>query len=495
LPALYRSEEEMTALRAGWLRGLQETEVALTAGRFNPAGVTLTHTNFMLHYQGQNDREAQGIYGRVVTRIAEIQTAGRALTLPRAQPDPAPEARPGFAAAAFTGFKPGRVGNSDHGIATGPAAAGLTDTAALRPAGRRKIRVGFVSAFFNLHTVFKLFQGWITHLDRGAFETHVFHFNDQRDKATDFLAQHATTLTAGAAALPAAARAVAGAGLDVLIYPDIGMDAMTQMLAALRLAPVQCQAWGHPVTSGLPAIDYFLSSDLMEPEDAQAHYHERLVRLPGLSIRYPEPDPAAAVRPPGLPDGDGAVLFVCLQSLYKLLPLQDRLTARIAARVERSRLVFIRHASAALTAAYRIRLEAAFRAAGVNPEGRLLFLPPLKYGEFLGLARAADVILDSAGWSGGNTTLEALSFARPVVTLPGGLMRGRHTAAILRQIGVTGTVAGSPDDYVNLAGRLAEEAGWRNEIGEQMRRQKHLAYNDDAAIRGLEEFIRGVVTA
>jgi len=444
LPALYRSEEEMAALRAGWLRGIQETETALAGGRFHTGGITLAHTNFPLHYQCQNDREAQVIYGRVVTRIAEIQTVGAALASPP------------------------------------------------RPPGRRKMRVGFVSAFFNLHTVFKLFQGWITHLDRGLFETHVFHFNDHRDKATDFLAQHATTLTAGAMPLPAAARAVAGAGLDVLIYPDIGMDAMTQMLAALRLAPVQCQAWGHPVTSGLPTMDYFLSGDLMEPVDAQAHYYERLVRLPGLSIRYPEPDPAVAVRPPGLPDGDGAVLFVCLQSLFKLLPVQDRLAARIAARVERSRFVFIRHASPALTDLYRRRLEEAFRAAGVNPAGRLIFLPPLKYGGFLGLARAADVILDSAGWSGGNTTLEALSFARPVVTLPGEFMRGRHTAAILRQIGVTGTVAASPDEYIILAGRLAEDAGWRKEIGEQMRCQKHLAYNDDAAVRGLEEFIRGV---
>ena len=391
------------------------------------------------------------------------------------------------------GIQAGRVGNSDHGIAIGPAAAGLTDAAALRPPGRRKIRVGFVSAFFNLHTVFKLFQGWITHLDREAFETHVFHFNDQRDKATDFLARHATMLTAGAAPLPAAARAVAGAGLDVLIYPDIGMDALTQMLAALRLAPVQCQAWGHPVTSGLPAMDYFLSSDLMEPVDAQAHYHERLVRLPGLSIRYPEPDPPWRSGRRGCRTGMEPFLFVCLQSLFKLLPLQDRLTARIAARAGTQPVCLYQPCVTGLDGRVPAPAGGGVPRGGGQSGGRS-FLPPLKYGEFLGLARAADVILDSAGWSGGNTTLEALCFARPVVTLPGEFMRGRHTAAILRRIGVTGTVAASPDDYVHLAGRLAEEAAWRNEIGEQMRRQKHLSYNDDAPIRGLEEFIRGAVT-
>jgi predicted O-linked N-acetylglucosamine transferase (SPINDLY family) len=441
LPIIYLSEAEMADRRAAWLKGIQQTEAALAGRRFNPAGLALPQTNFNLHYQCCNDREAQVIYGRVVTRIAEVCAAG--LALPGRPPRTVP----------------------------------------------RKIRVGFVSAFFNLHTVFKLFHGWITRLDPSLFETHVFHFNPHRDKATDFLQQHATTLTAGALPLNAAARAVAAAGLDILIYPDIGMDAMTQMLAALRLAPVQCQAWGHPVTSGLPAMDYFLSSDLMEPADAQAHYCEKLVRLPGLSIRYPEPDASRAVRPPGLPDDDGPCLFVCLQSLFKLLPLQDRLMARIAAQVEGGRFVFISHPSPPLTAQYQHRLEQAFREAGVNPQGRLIFLPQLNYGEFLGLARAAGVILDSVGWSGGNTTLEALSFARPLVTLPGEFMRGRHTAAILRQIGVTATVAATPDDYVALAVRLATDPAWRNEIAEQIRLQRQRAYNDPLPIRALEQFL------
>ena len=446
LPVLYRSEDEMSALRAGWLRGIAETETALAGQRFHPASVALPDTNFNLHYQCRNDLEAQVIYGRVVTRIAETGVAG-------------------------TVWPPQTVRS-----------------------GPRRLRVGLVSAFFNLHTVFKLFQGWITHLNREHFETHVFHFNDQRDKATDFLARHATTLTAGAMTLRAAAQAVAGADLAVLIYPDIGMDAMTQMLAALRLAPVQCQAWGHPVTSGLPAMDYFLSSERMEPEGAQAHYRERLVCLPGLSIRYPEPDLAAAFRPPELPAEDGGILFVCLQSLFKLLPLQDRLLARIAAQAPGGRFAFIAHSSAALTAGCRARLEAAFRAAGVDPQGRLLFLPQQRYGGFLGLARAADIILDSAGWSGGNTTLEALSFGRPIVTLPGEFMRGRHTAGILRHIGVTETVAAEADDYVALAVRLAREAAWRNEITARLLQHKHLAYHNDAPIRALEQFIHQAVT-
>ena len=72
----------------------------------------------------------------------------------------------------------------------------------------------------------------------------------------------------------------------VLIYPGLLMDTSSLQLAAQRLAPVQCNSWGHPETSGLPTLDYFLSSDLMEPPDAQAYYTEKLVRLPNLSIYY-----------------------------------------------------------------------------------------------------------------------------------------------------------------------------------------------------------------
>src|SRR6185312_13619446 len=75
-------------------------------------------------------------------------------------------------------------------------------------------------------------------------------------------------------------------GPHVLIYPEVGMDAVTAKLAAQRLAPVQCNSWGHPDTSGFPTLDYYLSSELMEPSESQAHYTERLVQLPNLSIYY-----------------------------------------------------------------------------------------------------------------------------------------------------------------------------------------------------------------
>ncbi|CAM9713019.1 unnamed protein product, partial [Hapterophycus canaliculatus] len=72
--------------------------------------------------------------------------------------------------------------------------------------------------------------------------------------------------------------AVAREELDVLVYPDLGMEALTYFMAFARLAPVQCVWWGHPVTPSTGAIDYFLSLDV-ELEGGQGDYLEQMVRM------------------------------------------------------------------------------------------------------------------------------------------------------------------------------------------------------------------------
>jgi predicted O-linked N-acetylglucosamine transferase (SPINDLY family) len=113
----------------------------------------------------------------------------------------------------------------------------------------------------------------------------------------------------------------------------------------------------------------------------------------------------------------------------------------------------------------------------------------MTFGPFLGLVREADIILDSVGWSGGNTTLEAIAFDKPIVTLPGELMRSRHTAAILNVLGIEETVARDLDDYVRLSVRLALDRSWRSQIDSQINSSKSRAYDDLEAVRGLGRFL------
>ena len=76
--------------------------------------------------------------------------------------------------------------------------------------------------------------------------------------------------------------------LDILMLTDVGMTAVSRFISLHRIAPCQFTAWGHPVTTGSPEMDFYLSSDLMEPPEAQDHYTETLVRMPNLALYLEE---------------------------------------------------------------------------------------------------------------------------------------------------------------------------------------------------------------
>ena len=116
---------------------------------------------------------------------------------------------------------------------------------------------------------------------------------------------------------------------------------MTIKLGSLRLAPVQMTSWGHPNTSGLPTIDYYLSSDLMESENAEEYYSEKLVRLPNLGICHqPLPIRPKPVSKTDLGIKDSEIMFWCCQSLFKYLPQHDDVFPRIARNLDRAKFVF-----------------------------------------------------------------------------------------------------------------------------------------------------------
>jgi len=281
----------------------------------------------------------------------------------------------------------------------------------------------------------------------------------------------------------------------VVIFPEIGMDQMTPRLAGLRLAPLQATSWGHPTTSGFPTVDYFLSSELMEPPEADAYYTEKLVRLPNLGIAYVPPPIAASTvtrKRAGLrPD---SFVFFCCQDVSKFLPEFDGVFPRIAREIDNAQFAFlISPRGEEVTARFHRRLRRAFSAHGLDVARHVVILGRLLTADFVGLARLSDVFLDSIGWSGCNSALECLDANLPIVTWPGPFMRARHCAAILRMLGVTDTIAASPDDYVAIAVRLARDPEWRAGLRARMAGNRPRLYADRAPVRALEAFVESVV--
>ena len=440
-PVVYRTALEIAHYREEYRRDLTRLEAGVSDMSIDAQASLLRAIcevgHFFVAYQGYDEREEQSRFGAVVDRLT---------------------------ARLFPPFRDAR------------------------PAERRRTRVGYISSHFQRHTVCKLVRGYIEHHDADRTEVFAYQLGDHHDGTTEAVARACDRFTHLPFSPSDIVNAVRADALDVLVFTDVGMLGLAGVLLSARLAPVQCVFWGHPITTGLRAADWFISSELMEPARAESHYSERLFQVPGMPVAYARPAafPPIDRRQLGIAPTD--VLYLCCQSLFKYLPQFDDLYARIAAGVPEARFVFLAHRTRPPTDAFLDRLGKAFAARGVPLEERVCVLPALTEQSYLALNAAADVFLDSPGWSGGNTCLEALSTNLPVVTLPKSTMRSRHSAAFLTVLGMADLIARDEDDYVRIAVRLGLEPAYRRERRTFIREHADGAlFGQTACVRALED--------
>lgn len=360
--------------------------------------------------------------------------------------------------------------------------------AALQALTSHKLRVGFISGSLFRHTISKLFGAFITGLDPQQFEVSCFHLSETVDRVSHTLADAVSRFESGGKSATQWVQTIREARQDVLIYLDIGMHPMVQVLSTQRLAERQYMLWGHPVSSRLDTIDAFLTADLMERADGDLDYDETLVRLPGLGTCFLPPD-RKAVKPAGWPGDSAAIAYFLGQSAPKWLPVTRTALVSIAKRLPAARFHLTPSSDGHVIEQLRQRLADQFRQEGLDLEQHLGLCRWVTEEEFLGIARSVDINLDTPGWSGGNSTLEILWFDVPTVTLPGASMRSRHTAAMLRVLELDQLVARDLDDYVSIAVELGRSTDFRAEIRGRIRERKHRLYEDHSVVSALAEFL------
>lgn len=451
LPVIYSDESSIQDIRRRYhekLSALHEKIFSSPLDDIKAFSIGGLEQPFYLPYQGFNDRDLQKLSGEIMCRIMAVKY---------------PQFSRHIAMAQCTSYK--------------------------------KIRIGFVSGFFCRHSNWKIpIKGWIEQIDKTKFDLFGYYTGNKKDTETDAARKHCARFVEDIRSFEGLCHAIRDDDLHIIVYPEIGMDPIVARLAALRLAPVQCVSWGHPNTSGFPTIDYFLSSDLMEPEDADTHYSENLIRLPNLSIYYvPLEAPHVDIKRETYGVRRDAVLYLCCQSLKKYLPQYDFIYPRIAAQVSNCQFLFISQDSNWLNHDFHLRISKAFEAADLHSDDYLVMLPRLHPGEYHAVNCFSDIYLDSISWSGSNTTLEAIACNLPIVTLPGKYMRGRHSMAILKMLGVHETIAENFDDYIQKAIKLGENRNYRQEFSDKIRESKYRVYRDKASIIALENFFEKTI--
>jgi len=440
LPPIMGTREEMLAARAAYERGMDE--LLASPLRIDDPLQQVGMTPFYVAYHGLDDRELQMKLARVHLHLC-----------PSLAPTAAHCARP-------------------------------------RADGARR-KVGFLSKYLFNHSISKCFSRIVTDLARhDGFEVCLISTAAVDD--AESLRQYAGfsgTRVRLPPDLAAARETIAALELDVLLYLDVGMDPQSYFLAFARLARVQGVIGGHPVTTGLPQIDWFLTADVMEPPGAEAHYSERLARTPTGVFYFERPVLPARLKTRaelGLPEGRH--IYLCPMKLHKIHPDFDAAVDRLLHADPEGVVVFSEDDT---YPSRRRQLSARFeRTLGDAVRARSLFIPWIRdYADFISLNAAADVVLDPFHFGVGSTLIATLAVRTPIVTLPGEFMRGRVGLGFCRMLDLPECVAESSDDYVERAIRLATDPALRASVKAKIAANDTQIYDNPQPVRQLAAWL------
>lgn len=330
-----------------------------------------------------------------------------------------------------------------------------------KPKKHTKIRIVFVSGFIYRHSVWDIItKGFAAHLDRSKFEVTIIHTGATVDAETKLASSIANNFHQGPYSHHELLSLVLSIDPQVIFYPEIGMDPYSMHLASLRLAPLQLTSWGHPITSGLPTIDWYISGDLLEPTDAHKHYSERLVKLPnnGICTSALSFAPQSIIFKTVVNDFNEKVRFYVCQHAFKFTDDAIDLLTEVCIRIKNAVLVMVKDEK--YPDAYKIamdRLTESFTKSKLNHKTRIFNIPWLSREKFLGSFKCIDIYLDLPGFSGYTTAWQAVSQGTPVITLEGDFLRQRLASGILKRLGMTELIASTSQEYVEIAVMLAKE--------------------------------------
>jgi predicted O-linked N-acetylglucosamine transferase (SPINDLY family) len=349
-----------------------------------------------------------------------------------------------------------------------------------------KIKVGFISSNFYNHSVGKDRRGVINKMDRSIYEVYVFSDKKPFDYMSNYIAESCDKYIVFDKDLEKAQKVIADCELDILIFADLGMDIKTYCIALGRLAPIQVATWGHSDTSGLPTIDYFVSSKYFEIEDAQMNYSERLIQMDSLSTYYfniknfisiPEFDNKKTRLDLNLPLNLN--MYLAPHTLFKNHESFDELIKQILDKDPFGFVVFISGNKPHIKKQFLEKLN--------NKLGKLInqvyFVPHQKLlSNFLKLIKSSDVIIDSFPFGGCNVSFEAFSLGKLVITKPSDFINGRFTYGFYKKMDILEPIAYTNDEYVDKSVYYANNKEERQKLEKLILEKNNLIFETQDTI-------------
>lgn len=342
------------------------------------------------------------------------------------------------------------------------------------PDPARPLRIGVLSGDLRTHSVGYFAEAFLAAKPAG---TALVAFSTTPPNAGDAMEQRFRAMFdrwVEAAFLDDAAldAAIREARIDVLV--ELSGHTAGGRLRALdrKPAPVIVSAIGYPNTTGHPAVDHRIVDSVTDPrgsgpdgtDGADALATERLIRLDPCFLGYCWPEHGVE---PSLPDAAAPCTFGSFNLSSKVSADTVALWSQALAAVPGSRLL-VKSKSLSGEAA-RAHFTARLEAGGIARERVEIIAYTKGVAEHLALYGRVHVALDTTPYNGTTTTCEALWMGVPVVVLEGDRHAARVGASLLRTVGLPELVAANPEEFVEIARRLAGDRARLAELRSSLR--------------------------
>ena len=358
-----------------------------------------------------------------------------------------------------------------------------------------KIKLGFISEYFTDHTIGKLFKGIILKIDKKKFEVFVFHSEQTRKGSIlDDLINAENKGIIKNIFLPKDFKqkqiSILDKKLDILFYAEIGLSLQLYFLSYIRLAKYQVTSWGHPETTGNDSIDYFISSKLIESENSNKNFSEKLICSESLPMFYYKPKVKNILNVEKISKIN---LYSCPQTLFKLHPDFDKIIEGIQKKDKNSIFYFIKDPKKTL---YNIFINRLKKNSKINTD-RIHFLEKMNWEEYINHCGRSSVLLDPLYFGAGNSFYESMFYGTPTITMPTNYTKSRLVLGAYNQMKISdmklNPVVKTIDEYVNTAVEIANN---RNliDIKHQFKfKAESSLYENEKSITDLESVLDKIV--
>ena len=318
----------------------------------------------------------------------------------------------------------------------------------------RRLRIGLVSPDLGQHPVGYFMLGFLSHRPFAELDITCYSERAADDLTAKLQSVADDWVDISTLNNTALAQRINADGIDILI--DLaGHTARNRLqMFAMQPAPIQISWAGYVGTTGLAAMDWLIADHHYINADEEQFYTEKIIRMPDSWVCYTPPEYAPEVQSQPKNRQEEGFLLGNFGNQAKINAQMMEIWAAILQKMPQAKLLLKYKAMDYPTNAERIRSY--FTGAGIDKE-RILIEGFSQHRELLDRYNSVDLALDTLPYSGGLTTLEALWMGVPVVTSVGGTFAGRHSASILRTVGLDELVTPDPDKYVELVVELASD--------------------------------------